>query len=166
MPVQTSLVINGWTVFCHPLFLDELASLIEIVEALKEKDPQNFEKKSAAKHLAAIAKLAFEVIPQDPSLPDYRQGGTLGNDHKHWFRAKYFQQYKLFFRFDSASKIIVFVWVNDEKNKRAYRSKTDAYRVFEKMLNSGNPTDGWNQLLKESQDSLNHMNEVTKILLD
>ena len=166
MPDQTSLVINGWTVFCHPLFLDELDSLIEKVEILKEKDPLNFEKKSATKRLAAIAKLAFEVIPQDPSLPDYRQGGTLGNDHKHWFRAKFFQQYRLFFRFDSASKIIVFVWVNDEKNKRAYGSKTDAYRVFEKMLNSGHPPDGWNQLLKESQDSLNHLNAVTKKLLD
>ncbi len=166
MPDQTSLVINGWTVFCHPLFLDELDSLIEKVEILKEKDPQNFEKKSVTKRLAAIAKLAFEVIPQDPSLPDYRQGGTLGNDHKHWFRAKFFQQYRLFFRFDSASKIIVFVWVNDEKNKRAYGSKTDAYRVFEKMLNSGHPPDGWSQLLKESQDSLNHLNEVTKKLLD
>lgn len=166
MPDQTSLVIDGWTVFCHPLFLDELDSLIEKVEILKEKDPLNFEKKSATKRLAAIAKLAFEVIPQDPSLPDYRQGGTLGNDHKHWFRAKFFQQYRLFFRFDSASKIIVFVWVNDEKNKRAYGSKTDAYRVFEKMLNSGHPPDGWNQLLKESQDSLNHLNAVTKKLLD
>ena len=166
MPDQNSLVINGWTVFCHPLFLDDFTSLIEKVEALKEKDPQNFEKKSAAKRLAAIAKLAFEVIPQDPSLPDYRQGVTLGNDHKHWFRAKFFQQYRLFFRFDSASKIIVFVWVNDEKNKRAYGSKTDAYRVFEKMLNSGHPPDEWSQLLKESQDSLNHLNEVTKKLLD
>ena len=166
MPDQTSLVIDGWTVFCHPLFLDELDSLIEKVEILKEKDPQNFEKKSVTKCLAAIAKLAFEVIPQDPSLPDYRQGGTLGNDHKHWFRAKFFQQYRLFFRFDSASKIIVFVWVNDEKNKRAYGSKTDAYRVFEKMLNSGHPPDGWNQLLKESLDSLNHLNAVTKKLLD
>ena len=166
MPDQTSLVINGWTVFCHPLFLDELDSLIEKVEILKEKDPLNIEKKNATKRLAAIAKLAFEVIPQDPSLPDYRQGGILGNDHKHWFRAKFFQQYRLFFRFDSASKIIVFVWVNDEKNKRAYGSKTDAYRVFEKMLNSGHPPDGWSQLLKESQDSLNHLNEVTKKLLD
>ena len=130
MSGQTNLVINGWTVFCHPLFIDQINSLIEQVEALKEKDPQNFGKKNPAKRLAAIAKLTFEAIPQNPSLPEYRQGDTLGNDHKHWFRAKFFQQYRLFFRFDSASKIIVFAWVNDEKNKRAYGSKTDAYRVF------------------------------------
>jgi hypothetical protein len=28
----------------------------------------------------------------------------------------------------------VFVWVNDENSKRAYQRKTDAYRVFQKML--------------------------------
>nr|WP_232465207.1 type II toxin-antitoxin system YhaV family toxin [Oleiphilus messinensis] len=31
--------------------------------------------------------------------------------------------------------------MNDEKTKRAYDSKTDAYRVFEKMLSSGRPPD-------------------------
>lgn len=148
MTRQTSLVVNGWTVFCHPLFLDEIDSLIEQVEVLKEKDPQNFAKKNTAKRLAAISKLAFEVIPRNPSLPDYRQGDTLGSDHKHWFLAKFFQRYRLFFRFVSASKIIVFAWVNDEKNKLAYGSKTDAYRVFEKMLNTGRPPDGWDQLLE------------------
>lgn len=165
MPHQTRLVINGWTVFCHPLFLDQLDLLIEQVESLKQKDPQNFGKKNAAKRLAAIAKLAFDVILQDPSLPDYRQGNTLGNDHKHWFRAKFFQQYRLFFRFDSASKIIVYAWVNDEKNKRAYGSKTDAYRVFEKMVNSGHPPDNWDQLLDESKGTLNRLNDVSKKLL-
>ncbi|WP_246590196.1 type II toxin-antitoxin system YhaV family toxin [Marinobacterium ramblicola] len=166
MPDQTSLVINGWTVFCHPLFLDELDSLLDQVEALKEKDPQNFGKKNATKRLAAIARLAFEVIPQDPSLPEYRQGDTLGNDHKHWFRAKFFQQYRLFFRFDSASKIIVFAWVNDEKNKRAYDSKKDAYRVFEKMLKTGHPPDNWASLLKEAAGTLDRLNEVAKKLVE
>lgn len=43
-----------------------------------------------------------------------------------------FPTVQAFFCFDSASKIIVYAWVNDEKNKRAYGSKSDAYRVFEK----------------------------------
>jgi len=166
LPEQTNLVINGWTIFCHPLFLDELDTLIEKVETLKAKDPQNFGKKNATKRLAAIAKLAFEVIPQDPSIPDYRQGDTLGNNHKHWFRAKFFQQYRLFFRFDSASKIIVFTWVNDEKNKRAYGRKTDAYRVFEKMLDGGHPPDSWDSLLSESKGALDRLNQVANKFID
>lgn len=166
MPEYSNIVINGWTIFAHPLFLDEINTLIEQVEKLKSKDPVNYIKKNASKRLAAIAKLAFEVIPKDPTLPDYRQGSTLGDDHKHWFRAKFFQQYRLFFRFDSASKIIVYSWVNDEKNKRAYGSKTDAYRVFEKMLNSGHPPDDWFQLLKEAKGDLDRFNELSKKLID
>jgi toxin YhaV len=141
------LVVNGWTLFAHPLFLVQLEAITREVEGLQRKDPDGFTKKNASKRLAAIAKLAFEVIPQDPSRAEYRQGNTLGEDHKHWFRAKFFQQYRLFFRYHATSKIIVYAWVNDEDTKRAYESSDDAYRVFRKMLESGHPPDDWNQLL-------------------
>lgn len=160
MPKQSPIVINGWTLFAHPLFLDEIEALLNKVEELKSEDPANYVKRNVTKRLAAISKLAFEVIPKDPTLSGYRQGITLGNNHKHWFRAKFFQQYRLFFRFDSASKIIVFAWVNDEKTKRAYGSKTDAYRVFEKMLKGGHPPDSWDQLLKEAKSSLDRLNDI------
>ena len=84
------LVVNGWTIFAHPLFLNQVAALIQQVEGLKRKDPKGFTKKNSTKRLAAIAKLAFEVIPQNPARPEYRQGSTLGDDYKHWFRAKFF----------------------------------------------------------------------------
>ncbi len=124
------LVVNGWALFAHPIFLDQLDALTTQVEALKRKDPNGYVKKNASKRLAAIAKLAFEVIPQDPTRPEYRQGNTLGDEHKHWFRAKFFQQYRLFFRYHAQAKVIVYSWVNDEDTKRAYDSADDAYRVF------------------------------------
>jgi toxin YhaV len=145
------LVIHGWTVFAHPLFLAQIESLARQVETLKQKDPTGYAKKNASKRLAAIVKLAFDVIPQNPALPEYRQGNTLGNEHKHWFRAKFFQQYRLFFRYHAQAKVIVFAWVNDEGTKRAYESSDDAYRVFRKMLDSGHPPGNWNQLLSEAQ---------------
>jgi toxin YhaV len=80
--------------------------------------------------------LAFDVIPQDPTRPEYRQGTKLGDDHKHWLRAKFFEQYRLFFRYHAVSKLIVFAWVNDEVSK---------------MLEAGHPPDDWNQLLAEAQ---------------
>ena len=128
------LAIHGWTVFAHPLFMAQVEALVEQVEALKTKDPIGYVKKNATKRLAAIAHLAFDVIPQDPTRSEYRQGGTLGDDRKHWFRAKFFQQYRLFFRYHAAAKMIVYVWVNDDDTKRAYESSDDAYRVFRKML--------------------------------
>lgn len=151
MPPIASLTVNGWTLFAHPLFLDQLESLLQQVEALKQKDPTGYVKKNASKRLAAIAKLAFEVIPQDPARAEYRQGGTLGDEHKHWFRAKFFQQYRLFFRYHAPSKVIVYAWVNDDSTLRAYDSNSDAYRVFRKMLEGGHPPGDWDQLLAEAR---------------
>jgi len=145
------LVINGWTIFAHPLFLDTLEALTVQVAKLQQKDPIGYINKNATKRLAAINKLAFEVIPQNPARPEYRQGATLGDDRKHWFRAKFFQQYRLFFRYHQESKIIVYAWVNDENTKRAYGSDADAYRVFQRMLKSGNPPDDWLKLLAEAK---------------
>jgi toxin YhaV len=153
------LVIHGWTVFAHPLFLAQIEALSRQVEALRRKDAAGYEKKNASKRLAAITKLAFDVIPQDPARPEYRQGGALGDDYKHWFRAKFFQQYRLFFRYHAPSRVIVYAWVNDEDTRRAYESSDDAYRVFRKMLQGGHPPDDWGQLLAEAQKASPRMNQ-------
>jgi toxin YhaV len=149
--VATALVINGWTIYAHPLFLQQVQALREQVEALKKKDPDGCEKKNATKRLAAITTLAFDIIAQDPARPEYRQGGTLGDDYKHWFRAKFFQQYRLFFRYRADAKVIVFAWVNDEETKRACGSDGDVYKVFRRMLESGQPPDDWDSLLQAAQ---------------
>ena len=145
------LAVHGWTIFAHPLFLEQLEALAQQVEVLRTRDPLGYAKKNATKRLTAITKLAFDVIPQNPSRPEYRQGNTLGNEHKHWFRAKFFQQYRLFFRYHAPSKIIVYAWVNNEDSKRAYESSDDAYRIFRKMLESGHPPDDWDRLLAEAR---------------
>lgn len=153
----TPLVIHGWTVFAHPLFLAQLEALAHQVESLKKKDPVGYVKKNASKRLAAITQLAFDVIPQDPVRPEYRQGTTLGDDYKHWFRVKFFQQYRLFFRYHAPSKVFVLAWENDEDTKRAYESSDDTYRVFRKMLASGHPPDDWDQLLKEAKSTADRL---------
>ena len=154
------VIINGWNIFGHSLFLNQVESLIEAVESLRKKNPINYKKKNATKRLAAIYKLAFETIPQDPTIPEYRQGKTLGDAHKHWFRAKFFQQYRLFFRYHVGSKVIVYAWVDDENTKRAYNSKTDAYQTFKRMLNSGHPPNNWDQLVKEAELETNRFKNM------
>ena len=154
------LVVNGWTLFAHPLFLDQVETLVARVEALRAKDPLGYTKKNATKRLAAIAALAFEVIPQDPARAEYRQGSALGDDRKHWFRAKFFQQYRLFFRYHRASRIIVYAWVNDEDTKRAYERPDDAYRVFRKMLEGGQPPENWETLLAQAKRETTRLRSV------
>lgn len=40
------VVINGWMIYAHPLFLDQLEELIVEVEALRAKDPQGYVSKN------------------------------------------------------------------------------------------------------------------------
>ncbi len=160
--MEPPLVVNGWTLFAHPLFLDQLESLAAQVERLKARDPAGYRAKNATKRLAAIVKLALEVIPQDPARAEYRQGDALGATRRHWFRAKFFQQYRLFFRYHQASRIIVYAWVNDADTRRAYESPDDAYRVFRGMLEGGHPPEDWNALLAEAKTAQQRMKSAAK----
>lgn len=143
------MIINEWQIFAHPLFLDQVERLIEGVERRRADEPDSYTGSASFKLLVALRKLVFEIIPADPTRPEYRQGATLGSARKHWFRAKFGgQRFRLFFRFDTRAKIIIFAWVNDAETKRTYGAKTDAYAVFRKMLDQGNPPDSWETLLK------------------
>ena len=145
------ITVNGWTLYAHPLFLEQLEALTAAVERARDKDPKGYASTANAKLLAAMRKLMFEVIPVDPTRPEFRQGGTLGTSRKHWFRAKFGGgRFRLFFRYSSSAKIIIFAWVNDRDTLRTYGSKTDAYAVFKAMLDKGNPPDDWEALVKDS----------------
>ena len=154
--------INGWRLYAHPLFLDQLEALIQEVDKLRRKDPQGYGSKNASKRLAAIARLMLLDIPRDPSGKAFQQGSTLGPEHRHWRRAKFFQQYRLFFRFHTRSRLIVLGWVNDTDTKRAYGSKSDAYRVFQDMLASGHPPDDWDQLLQEAAQATRRWQQLSE----
>ena len=159
---MAQLVRHGWTIFAHPVFLAQVEALTQQVEELNLKDPRGYGTKNAAKRLAAIVRLAFDVIPQDPTRAEYRQGVALGPDYKHWLRARFFQQYRLFFRYHTTSKMIVLAWVNDEDTKRAYESDDDAYRVFRKMLERGRPPDEWKALLAEARAEESRLKRLTE----
>lgn len=101
-----------------------------------------------AKLLAHLLDLAFEKIPQDPESPAYRQGKALGQARKHWFRGKTGNgRYRLFYRFKSSVRLIVYAWVNDEDSLRTRGRRTDAYAVFGEMLERGDPPDDWDALV-------------------
>ena len=145
------MIMNGWTLYAHPLFLEQLERLTAAVEKAHSKDPKNYQSSANAKLLAQLNRLAFETIPLDPARPEFRQGGTLGASRKHWFRAKFGSvRFRLFFRYSLSAKIIVYAWVNDSDTLRAYGSKRDAHAVFMAMLDKGIPPEDWDELLKSS----------------
>ena len=141
------LQINGWTILAHDLFLDQIERLTDAVEA-ERAGSASLGQSANAKLLANLLDLAFEKIPADPANRAFRHGGTLGPNTRHWFRGKTGNgRYRLFYRFHSGAKIIVFAWVNDENSLRTYGSNRDAYAVFASMLQAGNPPDDWDALV-------------------
>jgi toxin YhaV len=153
----------GWTILAHPLFLDQIERLVAAVEA--EASGLTGQAGPNAKLLAHLLDLAFEKIPRDPGNTAFRQGGTLGDDRKHWFRGKTGNgRYRLFYRFQSGARIIVYAWVNDENSLRTYGSSTDAYAVFAKMLNAGNPPDNFDSLVAaaSNRSAIDRLGAVAK----
>jgi toxin YhaV len=146
------MVVNGWRLYVHPLFHGQLVRLVEQVEALAKKKPAAYKEEAATKLLATINRLILEIIPRDPTAADFRQGNTLGKDNRHWFRAKFHQRYRLFFRFASKEKVIIYAWLNDENTLRKAGSKIDPYSVFRGMLEAGDPPASMADLLRRSKD--------------
>jgi toxin YhaV len=148
---MTEITTNGWKIYLHPLFLAEQEKLIDEVRRARTVNPATYEAKRCTKLLIAMQKMAFLEIPKDPLDSRFRQGKSLGEVYTHWFRGKYLQQCRLFFRVSEKDRIIILAWINDEDSKRAYDSRTDAYRVFQRMLERGGPPDDWATLLGEAK---------------
>lgn len=142
---------HGWTLLFHKCLIEQLRKLEAAAARAQAQDPKGFESNANVKLLDALTTLILEVVPSDPNRGKYRQGNTMGSAFRHWCRAKIGRRFRLFFRFDSKTKIIIFAWVNDEHTLRSSGAKTDPYIVFQKMLKSGHPPDDWDALLAASK---------------
>ena len=143
---------HGWRLHAHPLFLDQLERLLAAVERARRADLEGWQGKADTQLLAAIRALILDRIPRDPLAAEFRQGNTLGWEHRHWFRAKFAgNRFRLFFRADSRARVIVYAWVNDRDTLRKAGAGTDPYAVFGRMLAGGNPPDDWPALLAAAE---------------
>jgi toxin YhaV len=137
--------------FVHPLFEAQLDRLISQVEIMAAGEPKHYLARPAAKLLKTIRRYMLETIPRDPAAPEFRLGNALGPDNRHWFRAKFHQRYRLFYRFSSQQKIIIYTWVNDEFSLRKAGAKTHPYAIFQAMLKRGELPNAFEDLLRQSR---------------
>lgn len=142
---------HGWTLLFHECLIGQLQKLGAAAARAKTQDPRGFESNANVKLFNALAQLILETVPGDPNREEYRQGNTLGHAFRHWRRAKIGRRFRLFFRFDSQSKVIIYAWVNDDNTLRSAGGKSDPYAVFQKMLKRGHPPDDWAGLLAASK---------------
>jgi toxin YhaV len=117
---------------------------------LAEADPMGYASHPRVKLYAAVRKLVREIIPADPNAPEFQLGNTLGPQHRHWRRAKFSGRFRLFYRFHTASRTIVYAWMNDEGTLRKEGSRTDPYVVFRRMLEGRRPPSDWEGLVEEA----------------
>jgi len=144
---------HGWRLFGHPLLLDQLDRLIAAAERARHSDPDGWQGNANVKLLATLRDLMLDRVPRDPLVPAFRQGNTLGPAHRHWFRAKFgANRFRLFCRADSASRVVVYAWVNDRDALRKAGATSEPYAVFAGMLAAGHPPDDWAGLLAAAQD--------------
>jgi toxin YhaV len=161
-PAAPVVEVNGWKIYAHPVFIEQFEALVLEVERLRAADPDGYREKKKTKLLAAIQKMAFEVIPQNPAHQMFFLSDTLGTAYRHWYRGRFFEgRYRLFFRFSSTAKVIVLAWVNDVETLRTYGSNTDAYAVFKAMLGKKRPPDDWKALLKEAEQASARSKKLT-----
>ena len=124
------MVSNESRIRFHAAFELVLDELIAVVAKEKERDPENYRKSPRSKLLATIYKAIKDGIPADPYFAGYYQGETEGYSYNQWKRAKPEGKYRLFFKCDKESNLIIYAWLNSEISLSKYKSHMDAYRDF------------------------------------
>jgi toxin YhaV len=142
------MIVKGWTLLFHAEIVGQLRRLSEAAERARKADPREFRANANVKLLAAIARLILEVVPADPSRPEYRLGNSLGPEYRNWLRVKFGGRFRLFFRYDGRARLIVFTRANDEQTLRKGGAKSDPYAVFRAMLKRSDPPADWDGLVK------------------
>lgn len=144
---------HGWMLLFHACAVGQLQTLHAAVQRSRQNDPAGFESNANVKLFRALSQLILEGVPGDPAREEYRQGNSLGQAHRHWRWARIGRHFRLFFRYDSKARVIVYAWVNDMRTLRAPGSQSDPDAMFEKTLGQGNPSDDGNVLLVASQQN-------------
>lgn len=152
------LIVNGWVLLFHPALVEQLERLTAAAIAdLEKRDATGTHGRGTAatandKVVSYLYHAMFEEIPQAPASAQYQQGNTLGPSRRHWRRDKFGAgRFRLFFRYMTPIRTIVYGWVNDQNSLRTYGSSTDAYRRFGEQLDRGHPPDDWDALVEASR---------------
>jgi toxin YhaV len=133
----------------HPAFRTSFDKLVAEVTELKQAALERYTSHPKTNLLKRLLDVILIEVPRDPSASEYSLGNTLGLAHRHWRRAKFLGRFRLFFRYSSAQKTIIYAWVNDDTTLRKAGARTDPYAVFTQRLKTGCPPDDWDDLIKD-----------------
>jgi len=146
------LIINGWEILFFRLFFEIYVKLVREVEALREKDPDGYKSHRNTKLLASVQKSIIQDVPADPLHKKFMLSKSLDKTYKEWRRVKKGlpPRYRMFFRFHTKYKNVIFVWLNHEGCLRKKGDKHDVYSVFQKMLDRSEIPPDYKDLMASS----------------
>ena len=129
------MMTSSYLLRYHVFYYQRIAQLKEQVRELRNKlGDEEFKQHEIVKFAFRVRKADQEIIPQDPDRPEYRLRGEL----KKYRRYKQgLQRYRIIFCFSSHPKIIIYLYLNDEKHLRKEGAKTDPYEKFKKLQRKG-----------------------------
>jgi toxin YhaV len=102
---QKPLVVKGWSIVAHPKWLEKFSLWIATVDERRAPD--------RAQPLAALTRLAFGTIPENPLRPEYRAPAATCDADGHWHAAEYWPQSRLFFRCDPDARLLIYAWFEE-----------------------------------------------------
>lgn len=119
----------------HEIYYTRITTLKDILKKLKEELPAP---QYLSHRTVKLAKRIYDadqnIIPQDPDRPEYKLKGDLKKYRRY---KKGLQRYRLFFAFSSSPKIILYLYLNNEKELRKAGGRNDPYRKFKIFVTRG-----------------------------
>ncbi len=125
---------HGWNLLFHEGLIEQLQKLQAAARRAQAQDPQGFESNANVKLFNALAQLMLETVPSDPNRDEYRQGNNMGPAFRHWRRAKLGRRFRLFFRFDSKTRIIIFMAIKEAQTYFAERQERADLTEFDAVM--------------------------------
>lgn len=121
----------------HPVFGDRYAALRDEARRLKDQlEPEQWRAHPVVKLAAGIRRMVMEVVPQDALAPAFRLRGDL----EAFCRASGIAlppRYRLFWVVSPTTRVVIFLYLNDETTLREAGARTDPYQVFARMVRRG-----------------------------
>lgn len=119
----------------HDFYFQRIAKLKEQVQELHSKlSKEEFRRHEIVKLAYRIREADQGIIPQDPNRPEYRLTGDLRKYRRY---KQGLQRYRLFFCFSNQPKIILYLYLNDEKHLRKAGDRNDSYEEFKSFVDKG-----------------------------
>lgn len=126
------LMKSNYLLRYHDFYFQRIAKLKEQVKKLRNKlSNEEFQQHEIVKFAYRIREADQKIIPQDPNRPEYLLMGSL----KKYRRYKQgLQRYRLLFCFSNQPKIILYLYLNDEKHIRKAGDRKDPYEEFKRLV--------------------------------